>query len=82
MPRTLCSNLTFFWKVIFPVLWIPGLGLHILLAFTGHHWFLFTPREKWFFLALWPLGCIYYFSLPIIRLKRVRMDGEFLYISN
>ena len=34
MPRTLSSNLAFFWKFIFPGSCIPGLGLITFLAFT------------------------------------------------
>ena len=80
MQSALSSNWTFFWKFIFPALWIPGLGAYTLLAFVERQWF--TPREKWFCLVSWLLGCFFVFFFPIRRLKQVRMDGEFLYISN
>lgn len=80
MPRALSSNLTFFWKFIFPAFCIPGVGILTLLAFTHRQWF--APREKWFYLVSWPVACFCCLFLPLLRLKRVRTDGEFLHISN
>lgn len=78
--RTLSSNLTFFWKFIFPVLWFAGSGYATFAAFTAGHGV--AQNDKWFSLASWPLGCFVCFCLQVFRLKRVRMDGEFLDISN
>jgi hypothetical protein len=79
MPRTLSSNWTFFWKFILPGLLFSGLGFSTLLAFTESQGF---PHrgDKWVLLAGWPVTFLYLFLF--MRAKRVRMDSEFLCISN
>lgn len=80
MPRRLSSVLTFFWKFIFPVLWFSGSGVITVLAFTESQGF--THRDLWVSPVSWALSCFLCFLLQTVRLKRVRMDGEFLYLSN
>jgi hypothetical protein len=60
------------------VLWITGFGLGTVAVFLAHN----TPNEmKGLFLVMWPVGSafIYWWC---IRLKRVRMDETYLYVSN
>jgi len=83
--RNLSSARTFWFKVLFPVLWISGFGfgtlmlwLDVIKSNDGAS----PPEEmKWQFLAMWIVG-----SLFIIwssgRLKRVRIDSNCLYVSN
>lgn len=80
MPRRLSSVLTFFWKFIFPAFWFSGAGLITLLAFTESQGF--THRDRWSSLVSWAFGCLLCFVMQSFRLKRVRIDGEFLYVSN
>lgn len=85
MPRHLSSAQTFGMKIIFPVLWVGGFGLGTMAAFlnTLHDRTGAPPPDemKWIFLAVWILGsALIYWGC--VRLKRVRMDGTSLYISN
>lgn len=80
MLRRLSSVLTLFWKFIFPALWFAGSGLITLLSFTESQGF--TRRDGWVSLACWPFGFFLCFILQSFRLKRVRIDGDFLYLSN
>jgi hypothetical protein len=85
MARTLSSAWTFFLKFIFSAIWITAFGGVTLAMFVVH----FRdpsgapPPEhiKWLFLTAWLFGSAFiYWST--IRLKRVRMDDQALYISN
>lgn len=80
MPRRLSSLLTFFWKFIFPAFWFAGSGLITALSFAESQGF--SHRDAWASLISWPLGCLLCLVMQTFRLKRVRMDGEFLYHSN
>src|SRR5260370_41567117 len=82
--RTLSSAQTFYWKCIFPVVFISGGGIETLAIFAG----VFSKGDtqpphamKWIFLAMWVAGTtfILWFSA---RFKRVRLDRRFLYVSN
>ena len=84
-PRTISSGQTFLMKAIFPTLWISVFGLGTLSVLFG----LFDdstdaalPRSTgWMFLLAWLLGSAFIYQM-CIRLKRVRMDSEALFISN
>ena len=74
----LSSRYTFFAKVIFPILWIGGFGAGTIALWASDN----APSQmKWAFLAVLIVG-----SLSIwwssMRLKRVRVDGKTLYVSN
>src|SRR5579863_832812 len=80
--RTLSSAQTFFMKLIFPLFWIAGFGFMALSPFLGR----FRDNSdfdgmKWFFLSVWLLGTVFVYW-ACVRLKRVRIDNEALYISN
>jgi hypothetical protein len=87
LPATLSSGRTFWMKVIFPVIWIgafAGGTLSMFLAADSWKGADGGPVDswmKWLFLGLTLFGAalIWWTS---IRLKRVRMDHQALYISN
>lgn len=80
----LSSQWTFFFKFIFPLIWIGGLStatatlwLQGWLGTGGDA----PPGLRWGFLAATLLGSAFmYWSC--VRLKKVAMDDRFLYISN
>jgi hypothetical protein len=87
MQRTLSSAQTFVMKFILPPLWITGFGLGTLALFMPGDGFHDNtgapppPEMKWTLLGAWLLGSAFiYWSC--VRLKRVRMDDDALYISN
>jgi hypothetical protein len=81
MQRTLSSAWTFIEKIVFPVVWIGGFGLGTGALYIGKGGAPPPPEMKKVFLGGWLLGSgfIYWFC---VRLKRVRIDDEALYISN
>jgi len=86
-PQTLSSAQTFFMKFVFPVVWIGGFAAATLSLFLSPHSWTGTggglpeASMKWFFLFATLVGTIFIWW-ACVRLKRVRMDGEALYISN
>jgi len=85
VPETLSSLQTFIFKFIFPVFWISGFsvgtGMMWIPVLSGQRGDASPPELKFVFLAITIAGSAYiYWSC--IRLKRVRMDGQFLYLSN
>ena len=87
MQRTLSSDWTYFYKIIFPIIWIGGYGLGTGALFfasgrvSGKGGAPPLAEVKRLFLGVWLLASasIYWFC---IRLKQVRIDEEALYISN
>ncbi|MBI1748653.1 MAG: hypothetical protein HYR55_19010 [Acidobacteria bacterium] len=87
MRRTISSAQTYLMKVIFPVIWIGGFTIGTLLLFSQAQGFTDEagnpppPGVKWTFLfATLAGGALIYWSC--IRLKRVALDDQVLYISN
>lgn len=84
-PRTLSSAQTFLMKVIFPAVWICGFGAGTLGlwfgAMRGPGGTGAPPFMKWQFLAAWVAGSAFILWC-CASLKRVRIDREFLYVSN
>ena len=84
-PRTLSSAQTFLMKVIFPVLWIGGFGAGTLslwlAAMHGPGGSGAPSWMRWQFLVTWLAGAAF-IGWSCARLKRVRIDREFLYVSN
>lgn len=85
MVRPLSSSQTFFVKFIFPVLWIGAFGaatLGVWLGPMGSGPGVPPPGGvKWAFLAFWLFGATsIYWSYG--RLKRVRLNGDVLLISD
>lgn len=84
-PERLSSLQTFFFKFIFSLIWIGGIA-----SATSSMWIAYIfghksdggpPEMKFVLLAMTIAGSAYiYWSC--IRLKKVRMDQQFLYISN
>ncbi len=87
MRRSISSSLTFFYKVVFPPLWIGGFALATLVLFAGGGGLRDNagnpppPELRWFFLLATVAGgaLLYWFC---VRLKRVELDNAALYISN
>lgn len=77
-PRTLSSMQTFLMKVVFPVIWIGGFGFGTVGMWLGAGAPAFL---KWQFLVTWIAGSAF-ILWSCGRLKRVRIDREFLYVSN
>ena len=83
MIRTLSSAQTFLVKYLLSALWIVGFGAGLIFLFVKGSSFQdrSLSEEQWKWLVAWIFGSvlIWWFC---IRLKRVRMDDEALYISN
>ncbi len=80
--RTLSSSQTFWIKVVFPLLWIGGFSAGTLAMFLqpGQD-SVEPPAIKWIFLMATIAGAAFLYW-GCIRLKRVRMDDQALYVSN
>lgn len=76
--ENLSSALTFVFKFIFPGIWSAGFGMGTLAAFLGEGP---VVADRWVFLAFW-LGGSAFLWWGVGRLKRVRLDGATLVISN
>jgi hypothetical protein len=86
MRHTLSSGQTFVMKVVLPIVWIAGFVTATVLLFTASD--LSDSNDippslqlKWFLLAATMVGgfCWYWWG---IRLKRVDVDDQWLYVSN
>jgi hypothetical protein len=70
-------------KFVLPAIWLPGFVTATILLFSGRPTFDQPPpgEMKWTFLALTLAGAasLYWFCM---RLKRVEMDDNALYVSN
>jgi hypothetical protein len=77
--ETISSRGTFFIKFIFPAMWIIGVGWGAASEFAGRGDG--APASRWGVLALWVAGSAFFlwFCVP---LKRVRLDGNVLRVSN
>jgi hypothetical protein len=78
--RSLSSTQTFIAKWLFPALWISGFGFGTLVMWLrpkpiGSE----DPRLQ--FLVAWIIGTLFLLLGPA-RLKRVRVDATYIYISN
>ena len=82
--RTLSSGQTVLLKFLFPVFWIGGFGLGTIALWLAPSHARGGPspvETKWVFLAAWILGTAFILWISV-GLKRVRLDGDTLYISN
>src|SRR5262245_4368865 len=80
--RELSSSLTWFHKFAFPTLWIGGFAIGTLIMFIGPHSLEEEVREmRWLFLGLTVIGTLFLYWF-CMRLKRVRLSGGALLISN
>src|SRR4051794_4072417 len=86
MRRRLSSGQTFLMKVVLPSVWIAGFVTATVLLFTASsgtdpNGVPPSPQPKWFFLAATMVGgfCWYWWGM---RLKRVDVDDQWLYVSN
>jgi hypothetical protein len=82
MRRQLSSAFTTFWKFIFPTIWLAGFASATLAMFM--HADLNDSEgvsSKWMSLAITILGAAFLYWF-LMRLKRVEIDDQFLYVSN
>jgi hypothetical protein len=83
--RRISSIQTFFWKWVFPSIWIAGFGWGTFLSFVaalyGRGGRSSLGWMEWQFLALWLIGSAFLVWL-CGRLKRVHVDNDALYVSN
>ena len=74
----LSSRQTYFMKVILPVVWIGGFGAGTAFLWAGNG----APDQmKWTFLTVLIVGIVSFWWM-CAPLKKVRIDGGTLYISN
>ena len=85
--RTLSSPLSFFYKVVFPTVWLGGFGAGTLALFARAGSMRISsgqatpPDMKWHFLVMWLLGAVLIYW-ACIRLKKVSVSGPNLLVSN
>jgi len=83
--RTLSASETFFAKFIFPTIWIVGFGLGTIAVtrspVRSPEPTLFGAPIGWCFPIFWLAGSIF-LTWTCFPLKRVRLDGDALLISN
>ncbi len=84
-PRSISSRQTLFAKFVLPVLWIGIFGAVTLALWLGFFWGSQTSGPplplKWTFLAVLLVGGTILLQTTA-RLKRVRIDGDSILISN
>jgi hypothetical protein len=69
--------MTFVTKFVFPSLWIPGFGAGAIASFFAAS----PPLSRAGFLFAWVAGPLFIWW-ACARLKKVRIDGSNLYVSN
>src|SRR5258707_10632055 len=80
IESNITSNWTYFYKIVLPLMLIPWGGFSKLKN-------AFTPTDPnsevmfWVCIGSWIFGGVWFFWLAI-RLKIVKMDDKYLYISN
>ena len=83
MRERISSAQTFFAKVVFPVVWIGGFSIGTIALFAAERMAgrPTPPGVPWVFLGATLLGsaAIYWYC---VRLKRVDIDGDSLFVSN
>jgi hypothetical protein len=88
MPRTLSSRWTFIQKWVFPIVWSGGFGFILLQMFLHPETFVYngvkggvTRSSQLLFIGAWLIGTAMAVAFGW-RLKRVRVDGADLVVSN
>jgi hypothetical protein len=81
-PKTLSSRQTFFVKIVLPAFWIGSFAAITITMFASD--LDLDPDAafmKWIFLSATVAGTLFFWWI-YMRLKRVRMDDNALYVSN
>lgn len=76
MVELLSSHQTFFYKFIFPPIWIGASGLGLMKAGFG------APARAWPIVLVGWIVAIGFVYWSCARVKRVSIDEQFLYVSN
>ena len=77
MKRTISSDLTFTLKVLLPCCLLVGWVVSILNLFLG-----FLGESVYRFVTPLLIAIVVAFYWELIQIKRVRLDEQFLYVSN
>lgn len=79
----LSSRWTFFYKYVFPTVWIAGFGFGTLALWAGlmDDPEAATPEMRWVFLVTWIAGTVFILWFTR-RLKRVSVEGPELVVSS
>ena len=75
--ETVSSSLTFLYKFILTTVWSAGFGLGTVVMILSRK----PEAMRWQFAAAWAIGTVF-LLLTCARLKRVKLDGAALAISN
>jgi len=75
--ETVSSSLTFFYKFVFATVWSAGFGFGTVCMFLSRK----PDAMRWKFAAAWAIGTAF-LLLMCARLKRVKLEGATLVISN
>jgi hypothetical protein len=83
MTEKLSSSWTFFYKTVFPILWISLFGSGTLMLWLVKFDKLHQPPTamKWEFFFIWLVGSGFILRLAL-RLKAVTLNGDSLIIEN
>jgi len=77
----LSSNATLFFKFFLPIFWIVFLGATTFAVWNAENMQLLSFNAKLIITGLYILGIVI-LSSTIMRLKRVEIDQDYLYITN
>jgi hypothetical protein len=82
-PRALSSAQTFIMKFVFPVFWISLFGVATMATWfvPPHRGTPPTAATQWMMLVVWLTGSTFIVKV-CGTLKRVRIDADYLYLSN
>jgi CDP-diglyceride synthetase len=82
--QRISTNLTLFFKIFVPTFWIVFFGALTLSAFLMSYEYMGNMRRGTFqiFIALFFLSGVFMLYITLMRLKRVEMDSDFVYVTN
>lgn len=81
--QRISTNATLILKFFIPTVWITFFGAVTVAAFLSKGTFYGIPGSafKAIVFAFFALGCLFWW-LTVLRLKRMEIDEEFLYVTN
>lgn len=82
--QRISTNLTLFFKIFVPTFWIVFFGAMTATAFLIPYEYVGNIRRGSFqiFMVLFFLSGVFVLYITLMRLKRVEMDNEFVYVTN
>lgn len=78
------TNLTLFYKVFIPTFWIIFFGAFTITSFVYKEQYQGSIPGQWLRLGavIFFLAGLFLLSITLLRLKRVEMDKDFVYVTN